>query len=137
MAKKKTGRKRTTKKKRGSAKMAKRRRTRKKAKSSSMFNMRGLGKILGPAVYGASREKVSSMIADSALGKNLPASNFTDEAVMLGLMWAGRKVGLSKGIGGNIIRAGEAIEWARIGETAYTMMVGMNNGSGPKTGKLF
>ena len=102
-----------------------RRRYGKKAQSSGAGSMlKGLALPAGSMLYGAVRERISNAIARSSIGQKLPASQFTDEAVMLGLLWGGGKLGIGrKGIGASIIRTGKGIEWARVGETVTNLML--------------
>jgi hypothetical protein len=92
------------------------RRSTNKAKPAAGF-LSGMGKPLGAMAYGAIREKTSTMIANSAIGQKLPATEFTDEAVMLGTMFLARKVFKPKGLFASIIRNGETVEYARVGQT--------------------
>jgi hypothetical protein len=95
-----------------------------KGNTSSNGFLSKIGKPLGSAAYGALREKTSDMIANSAIGRKLPASVYTDEIVMLGLMYGLRKTGIAKkGIMASIIRNGETVEWARIGATVSDMFL--------------
>jgi hypothetical protein len=98
------------------------RKRRSKPKSSGLMSgLKGIAMPLGAMIYGASREKVSDMIASSKIGQSLPATQFTDEIVMLGVNWGARKMGMGKGIGASILNAGKAIEYARVGQTVVDM----------------
>lgn len=110
---------------------SKRRKSNKKGSAGMFAGLKGIAMPLGAMLYGGGREKVSDMIADSQLGQKLPASQFTDEAVMLGVNWGARKLGLGKGIGASILNAGKAIEYARIGSTIVDMW--SNNSTAPST----
>lgn len=117
------------------------RRKRNKSKGSTgMFGgLKGIAMPLGAMLYGAGREKISDMVAQSSIGQKLPASQFTDEAVMLGLNWGARKFGLGKGLGASILNAGKSIEYARIGATAVDMWFNKNSTTNNtnNTGSLF
>jgi len=104
--------------------MAKRKRRtyRKKSKQTSGLNLGGLAKPLTAIGYGFVRDKVSDMIAGSAIGQKLPVSQFTDEAAMLGALFISGKLGLNKvKYVRGIISNGKAVEWARIGQTLSDM----------------
>ena len=104
--------------------MAKKRR--KSAKKASKGFLSGvMGKVGGPLAavgYGFMREKVSDMVANSAIGKKIPAGEFTDEVTMIGLAILGQKAGLGKNpIGNRLLKAAKVVEFARIGETLADM----------------
>jgi len=102
----------------------KRRRSTRKTKSSMFGNMSG---IVGAVAYGAVREKLSTAVANSAIGQKLPVTEFTDEAVMLGINFAARKFGLGKNpIGNSLLRAQKTVELARIGQTVVDVMARKN-----------
>lgn len=127
----KVSKRRITKSKSKVTKVAKRRRTRKANKSKGMFA--GVSGMLGAVAYGAVREQISSAIATSAIGRQLPVTQFTDEAVMLGLNFGARKLGLGKNpIGNSILRAQKTVELARIGQGIRDVMaaksMATNNG---------
>lgn len=119
----------------------KRKRMGKSAKSAGFGGfMSKLGKPLGAMGYGAVREKISDAIANSALGKKLPASQFTDELVMLAGMWGARKMGAGKvPILGSAVRAGEVVEYARIGQTFADLYMNKttSSSSGSSSGALW
>jgi len=102
--------------------MAKKKYKRKKQNSGFQLpsGMRKLALPVGSMLYGAIREKISLAIANTELAKKLPISNYTDEAVMLGLNYAATKfLGLGKvPIVNSGLRTGKGVEWARIGEQA-------------------
>ena len=99
-------------------KYKKARKSSKKGSSQGLFNLSGLMKPIASVGYGFFRDKVSDAVARTSLAKQLPVTRFTDEGVMLGIMFLSRKLGLGKNkIAGSVIRNGETVEWARIGET--------------------
>lgn len=105
--------------------MAKRRKATKRrtysSKKKSMFS--GIAGALGAVAYGAVRETLSDKIANSRLGRQLPATQFTDEAVMLALNFGARKVGLGKNpIGNSILKAQKTVELARVGQGIKDVM---------------
>jgi len=108
--------------------MAKRRKTVKRATTrrrasklkskSGGLSLGGLMKPLSAVGYGFARDKLSDMISKTGIAKRLPATEFTDEGLMLGSLFLARKLGLSKNkIAGSLIRSAEVVEWARVGET--------------------
>jgi len=123
------GRKRTAVKKTKTRKvktMARRRRSYARKAKSYLANPRvkGVLSIAGMVGYGYIREEISDKIAQSNIGKNLPVTQFTDEAVMLGVnkiarMLGGNKVPILSGM----LRAGKSVEWARVGQTIKDMRV--------------
>lgn len=120
---KKTSTKKAVKTKTKVKTLAKRKRSRSRKQDKGMFNFAGLSKPLGGIGYGFVRDRVSDMVANSQIGQNLPASQFTDEAVMLAIAFGARKTGLTKNkLVGSIVRSGESVEWARIGSTLSDMM---------------
>lgn len=104
-------------------KMAKRRSYKRKTRSSSSNSfLKGMAPILGAFGYGMFRERISTAIADSEIGQKLPASQFTDEGVMLGLNWAIGKTGLGKNsVMRPVLKAQKSVEWARVGQTVTDM----------------
>jgi len=124
----------------GGAKVAKKRRSRKKTKNKGFLS--GIAaKVASPAAavgYGYVRERVSDMIAATPIGQRLPASQFTDEATMLGVAWLAQKAGAGKNpIARKVITAAKAVEWARIGETLADMRGAAKNGTKTATGQLY
>jgi hypothetical protein len=103
------------------AKRKARRTTRRTTKKRGMFaNVSGM---LGAVAYGLVREKASTAIAQSRIGQQLPATEFTDEAVMLAINFGARKIGLGKNpIGNSILKAQKTVELARIGQTLNDVM---------------
>ena len=98
-----------------------RRKATRKNTSKGMFS--GVSGIAGAIAYGAVREKLSTAISNSAIGQKLPATEFTDEAALLGANLIARKLGLGKNkIGNSILRAQKTVELARIGQTAADVM---------------
>jgi len=105
-------------------KVAKRRTRRTRAKKQNNSMLKGLTGMAGNIVYGAGRQYVSDFIANSELGQKLPVTEFTDEAIMLGLNWGARKMGLGKsGVMHSILRAQKTVEQARIGQTLSDMFL--------------
>jgi hypothetical protein len=101
------------------------RRSSNKKGSAGLLQLNGIMKPLAATGYGFVRDNISDFIANSAVGRKLPASNFTDEGALLGAMYIMRKLGLAKNkILGSVIRHGETVEWARIGETLSDMRQG-------------
>ena len=95
----------------------KRRASKRKSKSGGL-SLGGLMKPLSAVGYGFARDKLSDMISKTGIAKRLPATEFTDEGLMLGSLFLARKLGLSKNkIAGSLIRSAEVVEWARVGET--------------------
>ena len=120
---------------RGTKTMArkKRRSYRRRKKNNGGLKLGALAKPLGAAAYGFIREPINDKIANSAIGRQLPASQFTDEGALILAMFAARKMGLTKNpIVGAIVRNGEAIEWGRVGRTLYDMQ---NNKARSPTGQ--
>jgi len=104
--------------------MVRRNKSRKKSRASqaSSFGLNKVAPILTPIAYGFLRERASDMLAKIPALKSLPATQFTDEAMMLGAMWGLKKLGVAKkGIGASVLRSGKVIELARIGETFANM----------------
>jgi hypothetical protein len=95
---------------------------RKSSKKQAGFNFGSLAKPIGGVAYGFVRDRISDAIARSSIGQKLPVSNFTDEGVMLAVMYLTRKMGGARNkIVGSLVRNGESVEWARIGETLSDM----------------
>lgn len=93
-----------------------------KSKSSTKSMLGGLMKPLSAVAYGFVRDKISDSIANSKIGQQLPATQFTDEAVMLGLLWGVGKTGLAKkGFMKSMVMNAKAIEYGRLGETLNDM----------------
>lgn len=108
-------------KKRGVKKVGKKKRYHKKAQQTKSFIPAGIMRPLASFAYGAGRGKINQMVRNSPIAKIIPASNYSDEVGALLLMWGARKLGAAKNpILGSAIRAGEAIEWAGIGEQFAT-----------------
>jgi len=104
-------------------KVAKRKykRTAKRSSNTGMF--KNVSGMLGAVAYGAVREQASEYIANSKIGQQLPATQFTDEAVMLAVNFGARKLGLGKNpIGNSILRAQKTVELARIGQGIRDVM---------------
>lgn len=100
--------------------MAKRRKSYKKSKGSSLGS---LTRIAAPIAYGYVREMLSDKLSQTAIVQRLPATEFTDEAVMLGTNFLLKKVGLNKNpMGRAVLLAQEKIELARIGQTVKDIM---------------
>jgi hypothetical protein len=116
-------RKKTTKKRVVSSRRRASYRTRNKKKSSSGgLNLGSLATPLSAVAYGFIRERASDMVSNTAIAKKLPATEFTDEGLMLGLLFVGKKLGLAKNkLVGGVMRQAQAYEWARIGETLADM----------------
>lgn len=110
----------------------KRKATSSKSKSRGIFaNVSG---ILGAVAYGAVREKASTWISNTPLGKQLPVTIFTDEAVMLAINFGARKIGLGKNpIGNSILKAQKTVELARVGQGIVYMMAQKNLNNGMNT----
>jgi len=114
-----------------------RKKKRSKKQDTGLFNLGGIMKPLSATAYGFFRDKVSDAIQNSRIGQQLPATNFTDEGAMLGVMYVARKLGLSRNkLAGAVIRNGETVEWARIGETLSDMQQN-KMGTVASTGTLF
>lgn len=106
------------------------RRYRKKNNKSSGINLGGMAKPLTAIGYGYVRDKVSDMIARSSIGQKLPATNYTDEAAMLGVLYLGGRLGLNKiKYVRSMIDNGKSVEWARIGQTLSDMQQQKSSGS--------
>ena len=102
------------------------RRRKKQVKKALM----GLGGILGPLIYGYGREKMSTYISNTELAKKLPQTEFTDEAIMLGLNFGAKKLGVNKNpLGRAILSAQKSIEIARIGQTISDIQGGASTQS--------
>lgn len=100
-------------------------------RQSSNNMLKGFAKPLGGIAYGFMRENISDLIDRSPIGQAIPATALTDELVMLGVAFGARKAGLAKNpIGRAIIRSGEAVEWARVGQTFKDMMTKRQLGNG-------
>ena len=99
-----------------------RKKRRKTTKGSTGGFLSNLGKPVGAMAYGAVREKVSDMIAQSKIGQSVPMTQFTDEVLMLAAMWGIGKTGIAKkGLARSIINNGKSVEYARIGQTLTDM----------------
>ncbi len=73
---------------------------------------------LSKVAYGYVREDISQRLSQTDIVQRLPATEFTDEAVMLGVNFLAKKLGANKNpLLGSIIRAQETVELARIGQT--------------------
>jgi hypothetical protein len=108
--------------------MAKKRRSIKKSSNQKSGMLANVSGIAGAVVYGAVRERVSDYIANTQIGKQLPATQFTDEAVMLAINFGARKLGLGKNpIGNSILRAQKTVELARVGQGISDMIATRNN----------
>lgn len=107
-------------------------RTKKRKASTGTGMFSKLGKPIGSMLYGAVREKISTSVANTEIGQKLPVTQFTDEAVMLGIMFGARKLGAGKkGLVASMIRNGEVVEYARIGQTITDIY--LNKGTGSAT----
>jgi len=102
--------------------MAKRKRRSSKKQQQSGFNIGKLAPLLAPVAYGFLRERVSDALAKIPLMQKIPATQFTDEGVMLAAMWGLKKAGVGKrGVMNSVLKSGKTIELARIGETLADM----------------
>jgi len=102
--------------------VAKKRYKRKKNNNGLSSGLRTLVRYVAPIGYGYIRESISDKIAESEIGKKLPASQFTDEGVMLVTNMILSKVGLNKiPVARSVLRAGKDVELARIGRTMKDM----------------
>ena len=120
-------------------KMVKRRKSYSRRAKSYLNNPRvkGVLSIVGMVGYGYIREEISDKIAVSNIGKNLPATQFTDEAVMLGVNKLARMMGGNKvPVLGGMLRAGKSVEWARVGQTIKDMRV-IGTGTAATGGNIF
>ena len=119
-------------------KLAKKRTRKSSRKSSKRGMFANVSGILGAVAYGAVREKASNFISNTAIGRKLPVTGFTDEAVMLALNFGARKFGLGKNpVGNSILRAQKTVELARIGEGLNDMfMSGKSNSNGTNSNGL-
>lgn len=116
-------------------KVAKRRAKRRTSKPSKKGMFANVSGMLGAVAYGAVREQLSETIAKSRIGQQLPATQFTDEAVMLALNFGARKVGLGKNpIGNSVLRAQKTVELARIGQGIRDVMQTKNATKSPTNG---
>ena len=114
--------------------MAKRKSYKKKKPIGTFGNaMKGIGSLAGPIIYGAARAKISNMLSNTTFVQRLPVSDYTDEAVMLGLNKGLRMMKLgSQPLIGSVLRAQKQIELARIGETlAKQLTQGSSNSALP------
>jgi hypothetical protein len=94
------------------------RKSTKKAPSGMGSGMKKLVRIGAPILYGALRDPASDLVNKIPFLKEIPITQFTDEAIMLGTLWAVGKTGVGKrGLGASLLRAGKDIELGRIGET--------------------
>lgn len=107
--------------KRGKRTMTKKRTYRKKAKQAAGFSLNKVAPLLAPIAYGFLRERMSDALNKIPFVQQFPATQFTDEAIMLGAAWGLKKVGLNKGVMGSVLRSGKVIELSRIGETLADM----------------
>jgi hypothetical protein len=111
----------STKKLTRSKSMAKRKRSYKKKKDGFKLPA-GASAIIGAVGYGMVREKLSDTLANTQVVQRLPVTEFTDEAVMLGVNWGARKLGLGKmPVMNSVLRAQKTIELARVGQTIADM----------------
>jgi hypothetical protein len=138
---KKTKKKTTTRKvssTRKVATMAKRKRKtgyrRTGVKTINSFSKTFLGKVTKkalPVAYGFFRNKINDGIANSAIGKQLPVTQFTDEGVMLGINALATKFGARKNpIVRRALQAAEDIELSNVGEQLDVMMQQKKGGRG-------
>jgi len=98
------------------AKVANKRKRKAKRRTQPTM-LAGMSGILGAVAYGAAREQISTFIAESPIGQQLPSTQFTDEAVMLALNWGARKVGLGRNpLGNSVLRAQRTVELSRLGQ---------------------
>jgi len=111
----------------------KRRYYRKKSKVKGMFT--GVGRYVGPVVYGALRGRMSDFINNTKIAQSIPNSAYTDEALMFGSLVIASKLGVGRsGILRSIISHGKTIELSRIGQTIGEQ--GFSLGA-PKNNSLF
>lgn len=117
---------------------AKRKTTRKK---KGLF---GMEKYLAPAMYGASREKISNWLLSKGLTQKIPGGAASDEIAMFMAAWAGKKfLFKQKSVLRDALTAGQNIEMARIGEAFVNGQINLgaltsgtsNNGSGAGFGR--
>jgi len=107
---------------RGKPKKMAKRRTYRRKKTNKSFIPSGIMKPLSAGLYGYTRDKISDFIASTTIAKKLPVTNFTDEGVMLAVLWGSGKLGLNKMKGiRSFIQHGKTVEWARIGQTISDM----------------
>ena len=103
--------------KRSVSKVAKKRRRKKSVSSNALPMLKGITGPVGSLIYGAFREKLSLAISKTKIAQMLPQTGFTDEALMLGVNFAAKKLGGNKiPILKNVITAQKSIEWSRVGE---------------------
>ena len=106
--------------------VAKKRRSYKKKSNNnkSMMNtfVGKLAKKAIPIVYGATRDNMSDWIANTEIGKKLPAFSLIDEATMLGINWGLTALGARKNpIARRALQAVEDIELASVGRELSDM----------------
>lgn len=107
----------------------------KKSESKGFKLPSGVGAIIGPLIYGWSRERLSLALSQTRLVQRLPITDFTDEGVMLAVNWGARKMGAGKiPILNNVLRAQKSIEWARIGQSASDLQTKKSTG---QAGSIF
>jgi hypothetical protein len=106
----------------------------------------GLGsmtnKILNLAIpigYGYVRDGISDKLANTAIVQQLPATNFTDEGVMLGLNMIATKIGARNNvIARKFLQTHEDIELSRVGQTISDLrqLKGQNGATASNSGAL-
>ena len=113
-----------------------------KKKNKGMFagaGSKSMLSMLGKVAYGYVREDLSTRLSNTQIVQRLPATEFTDEAVMLGLNWGAMKMGGHKvPFLRSILNAQKTVELARIGQTVKDIRstTGQVSNSG-STGLLF
>lgn len=127
---------RTTKTQRRSSTMAKRRR--RKSKPMMSAGMKGALSKVGIVLYGGMRSKMSNALANSAVGRLIPATRVSDEIGMYGLAYvAGRLGGHKIPVVNSMIRTAKTVELARIGEELFQGGLLSLGGSSQSSGQLF
>ena len=122
-------------KSRRGVKMAKKRKKRSYRRSGKIVSG-VMGTLLGAAVYGGLRARLSNMV--SPLTAKIPLGNIADEVAMLGVGYGAKKlVGHKVPLVKQIANAGMLIEAARIGEATATGQLGITNGASTSSGNIF
>jgi len=118
---------------RGKKTMTKKRKGKKAVPKSTMEKvLSSVIKIALPVAYGFTRDKISngidSILDKTGIGERIPATEFTDEGLILATAWGVGKMGANKSpIGRQVLKVVDIVEKARIGETLSDIQQKNNN----------
>jgi len=114
-----------------------------KRKSKKVAKKSGMEKVLSsvvdialPVAYGFARDKLSDgvnkVLDNTGIGQKLPVTEFTDEAIMLGVSWGVGKLGVNKSpMGRKTLKIVNIIEKGRIGQTMSDIQQEKKEGTSP------